>query len=224
MNEENLLQKLNDLQYSEEFIDEYTSDEIIDKKKIERTKKSVTKNILMNHCHEVVQKELQMSEEILYSMVAANPRVKSWQTGTAMTLGIGALAMNFGINNVLVFTNERLYVFFVDRYYNEVDLKIYSLTEIVYMKTVLDRKDGSEFLYIKYKNGKEYVLLGNSDEYRDVFSIISGLKIASGIRLSLHDKKLKWMLTMKRITFYVIMYSIVTYLMYRVYVNFMLGL
>ncbi|SEG86705.1 hypothetical protein SAMN04487919_14722 [Bacillus sp. ok061] len=139
-------------------------------------------------------------------------------------LGIGALAMNFGINNVLVATNERLYVFFVDRYYNEVDLKIYSLTEIVYMKTVLDRKDGSEFLYIKYKNGKEYVLLGNSDDYRELFSIISGLKIASGIRLSLHDKKLKWMLTMKRSTFYVIMYSVVIYLMYRVYVNFMLML
>lgn len=39
MNEKNLLQKLNDLQYSDEFIDEYTSDKIIDKKKIERTKK-----------------------------------------------------------------------------------------------------------------------------------------------------------------------------------------
>lgn len=102
----------------------------------------------MKHCYNVVQKELQMNEEILYSMIAANPRVKGWQTGTAMMLGIGALAINFGINNVLFVTNGRLYLFFVDLYYNEVDSKLYLLTEIVYMKTVLDWKDGSEFLYI----------------------------------------------------------------------------
>lgn len=65
----------------------------------------------MKRCHEVVQEGLQRSEEVLYSMFAENPRVKNWQTGTAMSLGVGVLAMNFGINNMLIVTNERLYVF-----------------------------------------------------------------------------------------------------------------
>ena len=76
----------------------------------------------------------------------------------------------------------------MDRYYNEVDLKVCLLNEIASMKTILDRKGGSEFLYIKYKNDKEYVLLGNADDYRELFQIVSGLKIATGIELRLLDK------------------------------------
>ncbi len=63
-------------------------------------------------------------------------------------------------------------MFFVNQYYNDVDLKIYQLDEIVSMKTVLDRKSGSEFLYIKYTNGKEYVLLGINEEYRELFEVV----------------------------------------------------
>ncbi len=111
MNKEKLLQELNNLQYSDNFVDDYRNDEKIDKKKINRTKEVVTKTILMKRCYEVVQEELQGSEEILYSMLVENSRVKNWQTGTAMTLGVGVLAMNFGINNVLIVTNKRLYVF-----------------------------------------------------------------------------------------------------------------
>ena len=59
------------------------------------------------------------------------------------------------------------------------------------MKTILDRKGGSEFLHIKYKNDKEYVLLGNADDYRELFQIVGRLKIANGIELRLQDKKLK---------------------------------
>ena len=40
---------------------------------------------------------------------------------------------------------------FMDRYYNEVDLKVCVWNEVAYMKTILDRKGGSEFLHIKYK-------------------------------------------------------------------------
>jgi len=220
MNKEKLLQELNNLQYSDNFVDDYINDEKIDKKKINRTKEVVTKTILMKRCHEVVQEESQGSEEVLYSMFTENPRVKNWQTGTAMTLGVGVLAMNFGINNVLIVTNKRLYVFFVDRYYNEVDLKVCLLNDIASMKTILDRKGGSEFLYIKYKNDKEYVLLGNADDYRELFQIIGGLKIVSGIELRLQDKKLKRQLTLKRSVFNIIMYSLVIYFMYKAYINF----
>ncbi|MBL1703594.1 septation ring formation regulator EzrA, partial [Klebsiella pneumoniae] len=149
MNKEKLLQELNNLQYGDNFVEDYRNDKKIDKKKIDRTKEVVTKTILMKRCYEAVQEESQGSEEVLYSMFTENPCVKNWQTGTAMTLGIGVLAMNFGINNVLIVTNKKLYVFFVDRYYNEVDLKVCLLNEIASMKTILDRKGGSEFLYIK---------------------------------------------------------------------------
>ncbi|EJQ15226.1 septation ring formation regulator EzrA [Bacillus cereus] len=220
MNKEQLLQELNDLQYSSDFVDDYMKDEKIDKKKINRTKEVVTKKILMKRCHEVVKEGLQGSEEILYSMFAENPRVKNWQTGTAMSLGVGVLAMNFGINNMLIVTNERLYVFFVDRYYNDVDLKVCLLNEIASMKTILDRKGGSEFLYIKYKNNREYVLLGNADDYGELFQIVGGLKMASGIELRLQDKKLKRQLTLKRSVFNIIMYSIVIYFIYKAYINF----
>ncbi|EEK76776.1 hypothetical protein bcere0009_42840 [Bacillus cereus R309803] len=146
--------------------------------------------------------------------------MKNWQTGAAMTLGVGVLAMNFGINNVLIVTNKELYVFFVDRYYNELDLKVCLLNEIASMKTILDRKGGSEFLYIKYKNDKEYVLLGNADDYRELFQIVGGLKIATGIELRLLDKKLKRKLTLKRSIFNITMYSLVIYFMYKAYINF----
>ena len=221
MNKEKLLQELNNLQYSDNFVDDYRNDEKIDKKKIDRTKEVVTKTILMKRCYEVVQEELQGSEEILYSMLAENHHVKNWQTGTAMTLGVGVLAMNFGINNVLIVTNKRLYVFFMDRYYNEVDLKVCVLNEVAYMKTILDRKGGSEFLHIKYKNDNEYVLLGNADDYRELFQIVGRLKIANGIELRLQDKKLKRKLTLKRSVFNIIMYLLVIYIMYKAYVNFM---
>ncbi|MEH7278734.1 septation ring formation regulator EzrA, partial [Bacillus toyonensis] len=161
------------------------------------------------------------SEEILYSMLVENPRVKNWQTGTAMTLGVGVLAMNFGINNVLIVTNKRLYVFFVDRYYNEVDIKVCVLNEIASMRTILDRKGGSEFLHIKYKNDKEYVLLGNADDYRELFKMVGRLKVANGIELKLQDKKLKRKLTLKRSVFNIIMYALVIYILYKAYINFM---
>ncbi|EJR68094.1 hypothetical protein IIO_00413 [Bacillus cereus VD115] len=221
MNKEKLLQELNNLQYSDEFVDDYMNDEKIDTKKINRTKEVVTKTILMKRCYEVVQEGLQGSEEVLYSMFAENPHVKNWQTGTAMTLGIGVLAMNFGINNVLIVTNKRLYVFFVDRYYNEVDIKVCVLNEIASMRTILDRKGGSEFLHIKYKNDKEYVLLGNADDYRELFQMVGRLKIANGIELRLQDKKLKRKLTLKRSVFNIIMYSLVIYILYKAYINFM---
>ncbi|MBH0360211.1 septation ring formation regulator EzrA [Bacillus toyonensis] len=221
MNKEKLLQELNNLQYSDNFVDDYRNDEKIDKKKINRTKEVVTKTILMKRCYEVVQEELQGSEEILYSMLVENPRVKNWQTGTAMTLGVGVLAMNFGINNVLIVTNKRLYVFFVDRYYNEVDIKVCVLNEIASMRTILDRKGGSEFLHIKYKNDKEYVLLGNADDYRELFKMVGRLKVANGIELKLQDKKLKRKLTLKRSVFNIIMYALVIHILYKAYINFM---
>ncbi|HHY2673010.1 septation ring formation regulator EzrA [Bacillus toyonensis] len=221
MNKEKLLQELNNLQYSDNFVDDYRNDEKIDKKKINRTKEVVTKTILMKRCYEVVQEELQGSEEILYSMLVENSRVKNWQTGTAMTLGVGVLAINFGINNVLIVTNKRLYVFFVDRYYNEVDIKVCVLNEIASMRTILDRKGGSEFLHIKYKNDKEYVLLGNADDYRELFQIVGRLKVANGIELKLQDKKLKRKLTLKRSVFNIIMYALVIYILYKAYINFM---
>ena len=43
MNKEKLLQELNNLQYSDNFVDDYRNDEKIDKKKIDRTKEVVTK-------------------------------------------------------------------------------------------------------------------------------------------------------------------------------------
>lgn len=89
------------------------------------------------------------------------------------------------------------------------------------MKTILDRKGEVNF-YIKYKNNKEYILLGNADDYRELFQIIGGLKIASGIELRLQDKKLKRQLTLKRTVFNIIMYSLVIYIMYKAYINFML--
>nr|WP_261794037.1 hypothetical protein [Bacillus cereus] len=104
---------------------------------------------------------------------------------------------------------------------NEVDLKVCVWNEVVYMKTILDRKGGSEFLHIKYKNDKEYVLLGNADDYRELFQIVGGLKIANGIELRLQDKKLKRKLTLKRSVFNIIMYSLVIYIMYKAYINFM---
>ncbi len=110
---------------------------------------------------------------------------------------------------------------FMDRYYNEVDLKVCVWNEVAYMKTILDRKGGSEFLHIKYKNDKEYVLLGNADDYRELFQIVGRLKIANGIELRLQDKKLKRKLTLKRSVFNIIMYSLVIYIMYKAYINFM---
>lgn len=59
MNKEKLLQELNNLQYSDNFVDDYRNDEKIDKTKIDRTKETVTKTILMKRCYEVVQEELQ---------------------------------------------------------------------------------------------------------------------------------------------------------------------
>ncbi|MBY0597076.1 hypothetical protein [Bacillus bingmayongensis] len=220
MRKEELLQGLSNLQYSDEDVAEYNDEAKVDKQKIKRAKMVVTKSILMQRCYQEVQSDLQKNEEILYSMIASNPRVKGSQTGTATMLGIGALAMHFGINSVLVVTNERLYVFFVDRYYNDVDLKVYQLDEIISMKTVLDRKGGSEFLYIKYTNGKEYLLLGIDDEYRELFQVLRKVKKASGIELSLQDKKLTWALRGKRMMFYIFMYSFVIYGFYKAYVNF----
>lgn len=159
--------------------------------------------------------------EIIDSMFATNPRVKGSQTGTAAMSGVGALAMHFGINSVLIVTNKRLYVFFVDRYYNDVDLKVYQLDEVVSMKTVLDRKNGSEFLYIKFTNGKEYVLLGIDEEYRELFQVLRKVKKASEIELSLQDKNLTWALRGNRMVFYLFMYSFVIYFFYKAYVNFM---
>ncbi|MED0824328.1 septation ring formation regulator EzrA [Bacillus pacificus] len=221
MRKEELLQGLNNLQYSDEDVAEYNVETKVDEKKIGRAKMVVTKSILMQRCYHQVQGNLQQGEEILYSMAASNPRVKGWQTGTAITLGIGFLSMNFGINNVLVATNKKLYVFFVNQYYNDVDLKIYQLDEIVSMKTVLDRKSGSEFLYIKYTNGKEYVLLGINEEYRELFEVVCNVPKGSKIKLSLQDRKLKWILRGKRSLFYILSYSIVFYLFYKAYVNFM---
>ena len=106
MRKEELLQGLNNLQYSDEDVAEYNVETKVDEKKIGRAKMVVTKSILMQRCYHQVQGNLQQGEEILYSMAASNPRVKGWQTGTAITLGIGFLSMNFGINNVLVVTNK----------------------------------------------------------------------------------------------------------------------
>ncbi|MEN1935064.1 septation ring formation regulator EzrA [Paenibacillus sp. 102] len=221
MRKEELLQGLSNLKYSDEDVTEYNDETKVDKQKIKRAKMVVTKSILMQRCYGHVRDELQEQEEILYSMFASNPRVKGSQTGTAAMSGVGALAMHFGINNVLVVTNKRLYVFFVDRYYNDVDLKVYQLEEIVSMKTVLDRKGGSEFLYMKFTNSKDYVLLGIDEEYRELFQILRKVKKANGIELSLQDKKLTWALRGKRRVFYILMYSWVIYIFYKAYVNFM---
>ncbi|WP_410983494.1 septation ring formation regulator EzrA [Bacillus cereus] len=221
MRQEKLLQGLSNLQYSDEDVAEYDVEIKVDKQKIKRAKKVVTKSILMQRCYQEVQDDLQEREEILYSMFATNPRVKGSQTGTAAMSGVGALAMHFGINSVLIVTTERLYVFFVDKYYNDVDLKLYQLNEIVSMKTVLDRKGGSEFLYIKFTNGKEYVLLGIDEEYRELFQVLRKVKKSSGILLSLQDKKLIRILRGKRMIFYVLVYSWVIYFFYKAFVNFM---
>ncbi|EEL49063.1 hypothetical protein bcere0022_36580 [Bacillus cereus Rock3-44] len=209
------------MQYSDEDVAEYDVEIKVDKQKIKRAKMVVTKSILMQRCYQEVQDDLQEREEILYSMFATNPRVKGSQTGTAAVSGVGVLAMHFGINSVLIVTNKRLYVFFVDRYYNDVDLKVYQLDEVVSMKTVLDRKDGSEFLYIKFTNGKEYVLLGIDEEYRELFQVLRKEKKADDILLSLQDKKLTWALRGKRMGLYIFMYSFVIYFFYKAYVNFM---
>ncbi|PFA20937.1 MULTISPECIES: hypothetical protein [Bacillus cereus group] len=221
MRQEELLQRLSNLQYSDEDVAEYDVEIKVDKQKIKRAKMVVTKSILMQRCYQEVQDDLQEREEILYSMFATNPRVKGSQTGTAAVSGVGVLAMHFGINSVLIVTNKRLYVFFVDRYYNDVDLKVYQLDEVVSMKTVLDRKDGSEFLYIKFTNGKEYVLLGIDEEYRELFQVLRKEKKADDILLSLQDKKLTWALRGKRMGLYIFMYSFVIYFFYKAYVNFM---
>ncbi|PFR27952.1 septation ring formation regulator EzrA [Bacillus cereus] len=221
MRQEELLQRLSNLQYSDEDVAEYDVEIKVDKQKIKRAKMVVTKSILMQRCYQEVQDDLQEREEILYSMFATNPRVKGSQTGTAAVSGVGVLAMHFGINSVLIVTNKKLYVFFVDRYYNDVDLKVYQLDEVVSMKTVLDRKDGSEFLYIKFTNGKEYVLLGIDEEYRELFQVLRKEKKADDILLSLQDKKLTWALRGKRMGLYIFMYSFVIYFFYKAYVNFM---
>ncbi|WP_459499212.1 septation ring formation regulator EzrA [Bacillus sp. C1] len=221
MRKEELLQGLNNLQYSDEDVAEYSVETKMNKGNIKRTKMVVMKRVLMQRCYERVQDELQEYEEILYSMFTLNTRVKEMEAGVAFGSGVGALAMNFGIHSVLVVTSEKIYVFFVDRYYNDVDLKIYQFEEIVSMKTVLDRKGGSEFLYVKFTNGKEYVLLGIDEEYRELFQVLRKVKQASGIVLSVQDKKLTWSLRRKRMVFYVVMYSFVIYFFYKAYVNFM---
>ncbi|HDR4901126.1 TPA: hypothetical protein QCR38_003358 [Bacillus cereus] len=66
----------------------------------------------------------------------------------------------------------------------------------------------------------KYVLLGNADDYSELFQIIGGLKVANGIELKLQDKKLKRKLTLKRSVFNIIMYSLVIYFMYKAYINF----
>ncbi|EEK76777.1 hypothetical protein bcere0009_42850 [Bacillus cereus R309803] len=64
-----MLQELNNLQYGDNFVEDYRKDKKIDKKKIDRTKEVVTKTILMKRCYEAVQEESQGSEAILYSNV-----------------------------------------------------------------------------------------------------------------------------------------------------------
>ncbi|QQA21836.1 hypothetical protein I6G76_02330 [Bacillus cereus] len=63
-------------------------------------------------------------------------------------------------------------------------------------------------------------MLGNADDYSELFQIIGGLKVANGIELKLQDKKLKRKLTLKRSVFNIIMYSLVIYFMYKAYINF----
>ncbi|AAU15994.1 hypothetical protein BCE33L4277 [Bacillus cereus E33L] len=73
-------------------------------------------------------------------------------------------------------------------------------------------------IFIRIYN--KYVLLGNADDYSELFQIIGGLKVANGIELKLQDKKLKRKLTLKRSVFNIIMYSLVIYFMYKAYINF----
>lgn len=63
-------------------------------------------------------------------------------------------------------------------------------------------------------------MLGNADDYRELFQIIGGLKVANGMELKLQYKELKRKLTLKRSVFNIIMYSLVIYFMYKSYINF----
>ncbi|GGE79287.1 hypothetical protein [Priestia taiwanensis] len=177
MSERAILQALNDVEVSEVELAEFTKDMTLNYEDSYEFKIIATRSILKREASKYVEKELQHGEGIFHVMATSNEEVKAAQGASTFGTGFG-LTMDYGVHTIVTVTNNRIFLSFFDAMHRYMETINYTYDEIEGIVQHNENYSKLECLYIKCKNGKQYLLHAGSAHYEILFDVLGKIPAA----------------------------------------------
>lgn len=134
-----------------------------------------------------LQKHLEKDEKILYKFRAFNISIMDEKSfGTKEVQKVNLFNNEWGVNTVVIVTNKKMFVVRANMFFEWLKITAYDYKYINYIKTIEDETD---FIIIKPKGDKRFILQTTDKEYIDSISFIKSNNL--GVKVRINSKILK---------------------------------